>query len=54
LRQAERFTSRKNRLWRVVKTVHIEHLRRVTVSENDGRRIKSQTELTQESTKLHH
>jgi hypothetical protein len=30
-----------DRLARVVKTVRIEHLRRVTVSENDGHRIKS-------------
>jgi len=36
-----------DRLVRVVKTVRIEHLRRVTVSEKDGHRIKSKTAVTQ-------
>ena len=39
-----------DRLVRVVKTVRIEHQRRVTVSEKDGHRIKSKTAATQEST----
>jgi hypothetical protein len=38
---------------RVVKTVRIEHLRRVTVSENDGHRIKSKTAVTQQSTNFY-
>jgi hypothetical protein len=38
---------------RVVKTVRIEHLHRVTVSEKDGHRIKSKTEVTQESTNFY-
>ncbi len=42
-----------DRLVRVVKTVRIEHLRRVTVREKDGRRIKSKTAVTQESTNFY-
>jgi hypothetical protein len=42
-----------DRLVRVVKTVRIEDLRRVTVSEKDGHRIKSKTEVTQESTNFY-
>jgi hypothetical protein len=38
---------------RVVKTVRIEHLRRVTVSQNDGHRIKSKTAVTQQSTNFY-
>ena len=38
---------------RVVKTVRIEHLRRVTVNENDGHRIKSKTAVTQQSTNFY-
>src|SRR3984893_8957366 len=38
---------------RVVKTVRIEHPRRVTVSENDGHRIKSKTAVTQQSTNFY-
>lgn len=41
------------RLVRVVKTVRIEHRRRVTVSEKDGHRIKSKTAAMQESTNLY-
>src|SRR5260370_21554379 len=39
-----------DRLVRVVKTVRIEHLRRVTVSEKDGHRIKSKVSVTQDMT----
>jgi len=42
-----------DRLVRVVKTVRIEQLRRVTVSEKDGHRIKSKTPVTQESTNFY-
>src|SRR6266481_2433719 len=42
-----------DRLVRVVKTVRIEHQRRVTVSEKDGHRIKSKTATTQESTNFY-
>ena len=42
-----------DRLVRVVKTVRIEQLRRVTVSEKDGHRIKSKTAATQESTNFY-
>src|SRR2546429_349553 len=42
-----------DRLVRVVKTVRIEHQRRVTVSEKDGHRIKSKTAATQESTNFY-
>ena len=42
-----------DRLVQVVKTVRIEQLRRVTVSEKDGHRIKSKTALTQESTNFY-
>jgi len=38
-----------DRLVRVVKTVRIEHLRRVTVGEKDGHRIKNKTTVTLES-----
>ena len=42
-----------DRLVRVVKTVRIEQLKRVTVSEKDGHRIKSKTAVTQESTNFY-
>jgi hypothetical protein len=42
-----------DRLVRVVKTVRIERRRRVTVSEEGGRRIKSKTEAPQESTSFY-
>jgi DDE family transposase len=42
-----------NRLVRVVKTVRIEQLHRVTVTEKDGHRIKSKTAVTQESTNFY-
>jgi DDE family transposase len=42
-----------DRLVRVVKTVRIEQLRRVAVSEKDGHRIKSKTPVTQESTNFY-
>ena len=42
-----------DRLVRVVKTVRIEQLKRVTVSEKDGHRIKSKTLVTQESTNFY-
>ena len=42
-----------DRLVRVVKTVRIEHLRRVTVSKKDGHRIKSKTAVTQQSTNFY-
>jgi Transposase DDE domain len=42
-----------DRMVRVVKTVRIEQLRRVTVSEKDGHRIKSKTPVTQESTNFY-
>jgi len=42
-----------DRLVRVVKTVRVEHQRRVTVSEKDGHRIKSKTAATQESTNFY-
>jgi Transposase DDE domain len=42
-----------DRLVRVVKTVRIEHLHRVTVREKDGHRIKSKTEVTQQSTNFY-
>ena len=42
-----------DRLVRVVKTVRIEHQHRVTVSEEDGHRIKSKTAVTQESTNFY-
>jgi hypothetical protein len=38
-----------DRLVRVVKTVRIDHQRRITVSEEDGHRTKSKTALTQQS-----
>jgi hypothetical protein len=38
---------------RVVKTVRIEHLRRVTVTGKDGHRIKTKTPVTQESTNFY-
>src|SRR6266566_2511644 len=38
---------------RVVKTVRIEHQRRVTISEKDAHRIKSKTAVTQESTNFY-
>lgn len=41
-----------DRLVRVVKTVRIENRRRVTVTEEDGHRIKSRTAAPQESTNL--
>ena len=42
-----------DRLVRVVKTVRIEQLNRVTVSQKDGHRIKSKTAVTQESTNFY-
>jgi hypothetical protein len=42
-----------DRLVRVVKTVRIEQLRRVSVSQKDGHRIKSKTPVTQESTNFY-
>lgn len=42
-----------DRLVRVVKTVRIEQLNRVTVTEKDGHRIKSKTAVTQESTNFY-
>jgi hypothetical protein len=42
-----------DRLVRVVKTVRIEHLRRVAVTEKDGHRIKSKIAVTQESTNFY-
>lgn len=42
-----------DRLLRVVKTVRIEQLNRVTVSEKDGHRIKSKTPVTQQSTNFY-
>jgi len=42
-----------DRLVRIVKTVRTEHLRRVIVSKKDGRRIKSKTPVTQESTNFY-
>jgi hypothetical protein len=42
-----------DRLVRVVKTVRIEHQRRVTVSEKDGHRTKSKAAVTQESTNFY-
>ena len=42
-----------DRLVRVVKTVRIEHQHRVTVSHEDGHRIKSKTAMTQESTNFY-
>lgn len=42
-----------DRLVRVVKTVRIDHQRRVTVSEKDGHRTKTKTALTQESTNFY-
>lgn len=42
-----------DRLVRVVKTVRIEPQHRVTVSQEDGRRIKSKTTLTQENTNFY-
>src|SRR5580700_1945195 len=42
-----------DRLVRLVKTVHIEHLNRITVSEKDGHRIKSKTPVTQASTNFY-
>jgi hypothetical protein len=42
-----------DRLVRVVKTVRIEYLRRVTVSEKDGHRTKSKTAVTQQSTNFY-
>jgi hypothetical protein len=42
-----------DRLVRVVKTVRIEQLNRVTVSEKDGHRIKSKSAVTQESTNFY-
>jgi Transposase DDE domain len=42
-----------DRLVRVVKTVRLEQLRRVTVTEKDGHRIKSKTAVTQESTNFY-
>jgi hypothetical protein len=42
-----------DRLVRVVKTVRIEQLRRVSVSEKDGHRIKSKTAVTQQSTNFY-
>ncbi len=38
---------------RIVKTVRLEHQHRVTVREEDGHRIKSKTEVTQESTNFY-
>jgi hypothetical protein len=42
-----------DRLVRVVKTVRVEHQRRVTVSQKEGHRIKSKTAATQESTNFY-
>jgi hypothetical protein len=42
-----------DRLVRVVKTVRIEQLNRVMVTEKDGHRIKSKTAVTQESTNFY-
>jgi len=42
-----------DRLVRVVKTVRIEHPRRVTVSEKDGHRTKTKTAVTHESTNFY-
>jgi hypothetical protein len=42
-----------DRLVQVVKTVRIEHRRRVTVGENDGRRLKTKMAVTQESTNFY-
>jgi len=42
-----------DRLVRVVKTVRIEHRRRVTVGEKDGHRTKSKTAAPQESTNFY-
>jgi hypothetical protein len=42
-----------DRLVRVVKTVRMEQLRRVSVSQKDGHRIKSKTPVTQESTNFY-
>ena len=42
-----------DRLVRVVKTVRIEQLRRVKVSEKEGHRIKSKTAMTQESSNFY-
>ena len=42
-----------DRLVRVVKTVRIEHQRRVTVGKKDGHRTKSKSAVTQESTNFH-
>ena len=42
-----------DRLVRVVKTVRIEHQRRVIVSEKDGHRTKSKTEVTPQSTNFY-
>src|SRR5438067_1488463 len=42
-----------DRLVRVVKTVRIEHRRRVTVGEKDGQRTKSKTAAPQESTNFY-
>ncbi|PYU53973.1 MAG: hypothetical protein DMG55_33035, partial [Acidobacteria bacterium] len=38
---------------RIVKTVRIEHQHRVTVSEQDGHRIKGKAAVTQESTNFY-
>src|ERR1017187_2494235 len=42
-----------DRLVRIVKTVRVEHQRRVTVSDKDGHRSKSKTAVTQESTNFY-
>jgi hypothetical protein len=42
-----------DRLVRVVKTVRIEQLQRVTITEKDGHRIKSKIAVTQESTNFY-
>jgi hypothetical protein len=42
-----------DRLVRVVKTVRIDHQRRVTVSEKDGHRTKTKTAVIQESTNFY-
>ncbi len=42
-----------DRLVRVVKTVRIEHQRRVTVGKKDGHRTKSKSAVTQESTNFY-
>jgi hypothetical protein len=42
-----------DRLVRVVKTVRIEHRRRITVGEKDGQRTKSKTAAPQESTNFY-